>query len=704
MKQYSRNSSFHLFARLLFAAILVLSLFPPIHSLAAGENETNNNDIQSYVEDMQPGWNLGNTFDAVGKDETAWGNPRVTEEFIKQIAAQDFKSIRIPVTFDQRQAEGPDYIIDADFLERLDQVVQWSLNENLYVMINIHHDSWIWLSEGMQNNHDETLARYEATWEQLADHFKNYSSKLMFESINEPQFNGSEQEQFKYLKELNTSFHQIVRDSGGKNDVRPLVLPTLFTDSEPEILAALYETIVELNDPNIISTVHYYGFWPFSVNIDGYTHFEEDTKNDILSTFDRVHDTFVANGIPVIIGEYGLLGFDTDMQAIEQGEKLKFFEFMLHCAQEKGLTHMLWDNGQHFSRTSFEWSDPELYHLIKTSWKTRSATADSDLIYVKKGEEIKDQKLSLDLNGNQFVSLQLDGQELVTDQDYEWDGKELTFKADMLKELTATGTLGTNAVLTATFDQGADWAFHVITSDTPILENTEGTVDNFSIPTSFNGDKLATMEAFYTDGAIAGPQDWTSFKEFGYTFSPDYETSEIIIKKEFFNESHDGEIRLTFHFWSGEEISYTLTKDGNNISGKAMSGENETPGNEEGPGDDHHNGSDGNDRDHDNGPHGNDGDPVNDHDDGSRGNNGDPGNNHDDGSQGDNGVSSDDFDNRTPKPSNDGKINEENHKLPNTSTNLYNYLFLGLTLVLIGGIFALYLYFRKRKLRNGASR
>ncbi|KRG16566.1 hypothetical protein ACA30_01930 [Virgibacillus soli] len=674
------------------AVIVAVSLANP--SLAAEESEA---DIQAYVKDMQPGWNLGNTFDAVGADETAWGNPHVTEEFIKHVADQGFKSIRIPVTFDGRQAAGPDYIIDADFLERLDQVIQWSLAEDLYVMINIHHDSWIWLSEGMHHNHDETLARFEETWKQLAEHFKDYSSKLMFESINEPQFNGTEQEQFEYLQELNTAFHQIVRESGGKNDTRPLVLPTLLTGSEPEKLSDLYETITELNDPNIISTVHYYGFWPFSVNIAGYTRFEEDTKNEIISVFDRVHDTFVAKGIPVIIGEYGLLGFDTDMQAIEQGEKLKFFEFMIYYAQEKELTHMLWDNGQHFGRTSYEWSDPALYQLMKASWTTRSATAESDFIYIKNNEEIEDQSLKLDLNGNQFISLLLDEEKLLEGRDYLWDGQQLTFKADLLKYLTEDGHLGTNAILTAKFNQGADWHFHIKTYETPTLDKAEGTVANFSIPTSFNGAELATMEAFYTDGEVAGPQDWTPFKEFGYTFSPDYEKDKMIMKEAFFNEATDGEIELTFHFWSGEKIPYTLTKDGNTVRGetKTETLEEEKPaeGGDKNPP-----------RDNEQPKDKEKPSPIEkpDNEDDTSGNKVVPGNEEPRREK----VPNDKNDNQpaeidvapvnervdgTSKPNND-----RYNRLPNTATNLYNYLFLGLAFVLIGGILAL--YFRKRKI------
>ena len=107
--------------------------------------------MQSYVSAMQPGWNLGNTFDAFNPndptegDETAWGSPRITKEFIKEIKKQGFKSIRIPITWDKRIGGAPDYTINPDWMNRVQQVVDWSLKEGLYVMINVHHDAWKWL-------------------------------------------------------------------------------------------------------------------------------------------------------------------------------------------------------------------------------------------------------------------------------------------------------------------------------------------------------------------------------------------------------------------------------------------------------------------------------------------------------------------------------------------------------------------------------
>lgn len=552
--------------KFMLLTVMLLALTVPAVSYASEANEEPAS-IQQYVNDMQPGWNLGNTFDAVGADETAWGNPRVTQQFIENLAEQGFKSIRIPVTFDQRMSTASDYTIDEQFLSRLDQAIQWSLDEGLYVMINVHHDSWIWLESGMQQNHDESLARFEAIWTQLADRYKDYTTKLMFESINEPRFWGSEEEKQTYLDELNAAFYNIVRNAGGHNAVRPIVLPTLDTGSEQHKIEALYDFIEELDDPNVIATIHYYGFWPFSVNIAGVTTFNEETKNDVITTFNRAYDNFVAKGIPVVIGEFGLLGFDTDLYAIQQGEKLKFFEFMIHYAQEKQLTHMLWDNGQHFGRQSYQWSDQELYDMMKASWAGRSATAETDSVFIKRNRAIEDVEIELQLHGNQFNALTHQGKALIANEDYVLNSSVLTLKASLLEELTSQGELGRNAELTIEFNKGKNWKLFIVTYDTPVLGSASGTTEQFHIPVAYNGDQLATMEALYEDGSNAGPQNWTSFKEFAYTFKPDYANNTLTLTSNFFNEVNDGNVKLKLHFWSGELLEYTITKNGAAVTG-----------------------------------------------------------------------------------------------------------------------------------------
>ena len=133
----------------------------------------------------------------------------------------------------------------------------------------------------------------------------------MFESINEPVFgnNLDATTQMSLLNELNTDFYNVVRGTGGGNATRPLVLPSLWTNAGQQNLDSLNSTIASLNDLNIIATIHFYGFWPFSANIAGYTKFETNTINDITTSLDNVYNTFVSKGIPVVVGEYGLLGY-----------------------------------------------------------------------------------------------------------------------------------------------------------------------------------------------------------------------------------------------------------------------------------------------------------------------------------------------------------------------------------------------------------
>lgn len=554
----SKKSFFGMFMTL----ALLMSMFSFTTSASAAT------PMQTYVDAMQPGWNLGNSLDATG-DETSWGNPAITQALIQQIAAQGYKSIRIPITWNHRMGAAPDYTIDPVFMARVQQVVDWSLDAGLYVMINLHHDSWLWLNT-MGTNHDEMLAKYNAAWTQIANHFKNHSNKLMFESINEPTFNVDTATQLTLLNEINTSFFNIVRSSGGGNAVRPLVLPTIWTNSSQEYLDSLNSTMASLNDTNLIATVHYYGYWPFSVNIAGETKFDDTSITDITSSFDRLYNTFVANGIPVVIGEYGLLGFDNGVGGIEHGEMLKYFEYFTQYAKSKSITHMLWDNGQHFNRSTFQWNDPELYNVIKASLTGRSSTAATDQIFIKQGASVTDASIALNLNGNSFVSLKNGNSTLKSGRDYTLSGSTLTVKASYLSKLTTGGT-GEKAVLTAQFSAGANWSIHVLYYNTPVLQNASGTTSGFVIPTAFNGDRLATMEAVYAAGGNAGPQNWTSFKEFSYTFSPSYTNNQITLTQNFFNEVNDGVVNLKFHFWSGAVINYTITKSGTSVVGEAAS-------------------------------------------------------------------------------------------------------------------------------------
>jgi endoglucanase len=517
---------------------------------------------------MQPGWNLGNTFDAI-PDETAWGNPLTTREMLHYIRSQGYNSIRIPVTWSNHHGPAPDYTLDPVWLNRIRQVVDWSLAEGFYVMINLHHDSWQWINT-YPSDRAGVMNRYTALWGQLATSFRGHSPKLVFESINEPHFSGTSSDAASdlLLHELNLEFVQLVRRSGGNNATRLLVLPTLHTSGEQARMDALTATFDQLDDPNLVATIHFYGWWPFSVNIAGGTRYDSNVEQDIIATFDRAYQTFVARGIPVIIGEWALLSYDyTRPGIIQRGELLKFFEAVGYHARTRHLTTMLWDAGSFLYRPELRWRDQGIYEMMMASLTTRSATASSDQIYVPRSEAITGNSLTLNLNGLSLRGLWHGDTQLINGTDYTVSGSTLTLTRAAVTRLAGSRSYGVNATIEARFSQGVPWQISIISYDPPSQTAASGTTSSFAIPTQFRGDQLATMEARYADGSPAGPANWTTYKEFWTHFQPDLSAGTILLKPEFFAEVNDGAVTLTFHFWSGTQITYRLTRSGSTVTG-----------------------------------------------------------------------------------------------------------------------------------------
>ncbi|MFI9639338.1 cellulase family glycosylhydrolase [Micromonospora sp. NPDC051925] len=525
-------------------------------------------DPMATVAAMQPGWNLGNTLDAI-PDETAWGNPLTTQALLRQVRSQGYNSIRIPVTWTDHTGPAPTYTIDPVWLSRVRQVVDWSLAEGFYVMINLHHDSWQWIN-GYPGDRTTVMNRYTALWTQIATTFRDHSSKLVFENINEPQFTGTsgDAQSDEVLRELHLAFVRLIRQSGGNNTNRLLVLPTLYTSSEQARLDALTTTINQLQDNNIAATVHFYGYWPFSVNIAGGTRYDANVEKDLIDGFERVRSTFVSRGVPVIIGEWALLSYDyTRPGIIERGELLKFFEAVGYEARTRKLTTMLWDAGSFLNRNTLQWRDQGIYDMMKASWTTRSATASSDQVYVPRTGTITSKSLTRNLNGTSFQGLRQGSTNLVNGTDYTVSGTTLTLTASALTRLVGNRNPGVNATIEARFSQGVPWQISIISYDKPTQSAATGSTSSFAIPTQFRGDQLATMEAKYADGSGAGPANWTSYKEFWTHFQPDYSANTILLKPEFFAEVNDGPVTLTFHFWSGTQLTYRITKSGSSITG-----------------------------------------------------------------------------------------------------------------------------------------
>ena len=471
-------------------------------------------DAMEFTAAMQPGWNLGNTLDATG-GETSWGNPKATPELIQKIKDEGFNSIRIPITWGHMMNE--ENVIDAGYLARTKEVINYALDADLLVFVNIHHDSWQWLNAITPDENDANYLKFRAIWEQLAEAYKDYPRAVIFESINEPRFD-KESTYADCLDMMNKACVEIVRASGGNNAERLIVLPTKDTNGEQKYLDQLYGTITDINDSNIIATVHYYGYWPFSVNIAGETEFKGTSVTDIDGLVSRLKTTFIDNGIPVIIGEWGLLGFDTALDTVEHGEILKFFEYFCNAVNENGLTTMWWDNGQHLNRYSYEWADPSLNAVIKQSMQGRSSTAERDFINIFDGNA-EEKQLKLSLNGNTFEGIRAESGEPVG---YTLDEDTLTLTADYVASLvTDPAQYGLLETLYIEFSAGPDWTVYVYNTSTPEFTEVEGRKGALTIPCDFKGTQLKTVEAKYISGGSNSPgsQNWTTFKQYGDQFT-----------------------------------------------------------------------------------------------------------------------------------------------------------------------------------------
>ena len=518
---------------------------------------------------MQPSWNLGNTLDAF-PSETSWGNPLTTRAHLAKIRAEGFRSVRIPVTWTDHQSATAPYAVDASFMDRVEEITDWALDEGLYVVLNVHHDSWQWVGK-MSTDHDNVMARFNSLWRQISSAFKDKPRTLLFETINEPEFdNATAEQKDRFLNELNTSFHKIVRGSGGRNGDRMLVLPTIYCKPDQPLMDTLHDTIRSLKDPHLIATVHYYSWYPFSVNMAGGTHYDEAARKDLDSAFTRMRDTFVARGIPVYLGEYGLLSWPDHHHPsrVERGEALKYFEHFGHAARRAGVTTALWDPFAYLNRETFQWRDQELFDLIKSSWTTRSGSTSFDRLFVPKTGRITDQSLTLNRNGLVFRGLWHGHQRLVAGSDYTVSGDKLTLTAAALTRLVGDRSYGDNATLQVRFSRGQAWKIHVTTYDAPQQSGAKGTTAALTIPTRFRGDQLSTMEATYGDGTNAGPADWTAFQEFNISFTPDHTGNTITLTEKFLTSLRDdATVTLTFHFYSGAKVTYQVTKSGTSVTG-----------------------------------------------------------------------------------------------------------------------------------------
>lgn len=369
--------------------------------------ETKGDSVQ-FSQNLMPGWNLGNQLESNSDgtpSETAWGNPVITENLIKQVKAQGFKSIRIPVSYLSKIGAGPNYTIDSKWLDRVQEVVDMCINNGLYAIINIHGDGYYsvkggWLLCGESASEQKTIkAKYEKVWEQIAKRFKNYDDHLVFESMNEEYdgtYNNPNPEYYNNINAYNQIFVDTVRKTGGKNNNRYLLIPGWntdinFTTGDCDTYTMEAKFVIP-NDSRIMISVHYYTPWEFCGE-EGYDTFykwgdsvkkfvkRRQSETLVNRQFDKLYNAFIKNGYGVVIGEYGSID-RTHKDKSNTTYRAYFAEYVNYAAHQRNIVTVYWDNGYNgkhgfglFDRTKCTVTQPEIIKGIINGAKATKAPA-----------------------------------------------------------------------------------------------------------------------------------------------------------------------------------------------------------------------------------------------------------------------------------------------------------------------------------------
>ena len=407
-------------AAVLVGTVVAGSFTAPFSVQAAKKDTTSFEDLNQsqIVEAMGPGWNLGNQLESVTDnvpEETNWGNPVITEKLIQSVKAAGFKSIRIPVSYFAKIDDDKDYTIDSKWLDRVQEVVDYCIKNDLYAVINIHGDgyntidgSWL-LCNG--KNQTEIKKKYKKVWKQIAERFKNYDEHLLFESMNE-EFDGSysepNKEYYQNINDYNQIFVDTVRKTGDNNTKRWLIIPGWNTNIDYttgdygfKLPTDQYrDKSIDKEEQRIMISVHYYSPWDFcggeNCVITQWGN-EADDPSKTSTTCDETYmknqlnlmkTTFADKGYPVFIGEYGSID-KTSYDSENEYYRAYFARKLCQLSRKNGCIPMYWDNGYNgvhgfglFDLTTCEITQPVIIDAIMEGFGQK-ASQNSTLMSVR---------------------------------------------------------------------------------------------------------------------------------------------------------------------------------------------------------------------------------------------------------------------------------------------------------------------------------
>lgn len=346
------------------------------------------NEAMEFVRDIKIGWVLGNTFDAIDctwlsdemEYESGWCGVKTTERHIQMIKEAGFNAIRIPVSWHNHLSDRENYTISQPWLDRVTEIVDCCMDNDMYVIINIHHDNNTEFLYPSGEYLDQSVSYVTAIWAQLSEHFKEYDEHLIFNGMNEPRLVGhanewwidNESEDCKdaiaCVNVLNQAFVDTVRASGGNNASRWLLCPGYCASPD----GVLNDGFVLPTDPagdrnRIIISVHAYTPYNFALESGGTSKWSSSDSTDVASMvwfMDRIYEKYVSKGIPVIIDEFGAVDRNGNTAA-----RVDFASYYVAAARARGIACFWWDNnaftgdGELFgllNRSTYEWVYPEI--------------------------------------------------------------------------------------------------------------------------------------------------------------------------------------------------------------------------------------------------------------------------------------------------------------------------------------------------------
>lgn len=343
---------------------------------------------------MGNGINLGNTLEACDNNvgiktntplsyETHWGQPKTTQAMIDGMKAAGFDTIRIPVAWMTNAThlyEG-DYTIDADYMDRVEEVVRYARKAGMYVIINDHWDGGWYGMFGSESAETRALAMeaYKGMWQQIAERFRDYSDYLIFESANEElgtRFDENsplycsdsvvtylnDDERYALTNEINQTFVDVVRATGGNNATRFLLIAGYGTNID-QTCDDRFQMPKDTVDSKLMVSVHYYDPWSYC----GASSAASATKWGKVSDYEYMDQQlakmtkFTEAGYGVVIGEYGALPCSDGLK----DNTLAYHTAFLDACTKYNLTNCLWDCSGLYKRVSQTFADDDILAMYQ---------------------------------------------------------------------------------------------------------------------------------------------------------------------------------------------------------------------------------------------------------------------------------------------------------------------------------------------------